>query len=275
MQRSILTLLAALVLAGVLGTGARAWYVFSGTYNIAATEPHFGIVRSALDRVFHASVRRQAENIALETGKNDAANGMKVYAENCARCHSAPGGEIPPWVRGLRPMPPQLPAEGTEFDLSEIYWLVRHGARMTAMPGWHDVLTDEEIRAVAAMVDEMPGIAVERYQQVLEDDDQPAAAVTVKMTSDLKFAPETITISAGETVRWVNTSGFPHTATADIEKASNPDHVVLPEGAEPFDSGLMQPEEEYSHRFDVSGRYRYFCIPHEGAGMIGEIIVEK
>ena len=30
----------------------------------------------------------------------------------------------------------------------------------------------------------------------------------------------------------------------------------------------------YSRRFDVPGRYTYFCIPHEAAGMIGEITVE-
>lgn len=102
---------------------------------------------------------------------------------------------------------------------------------------------------------------------------QDAAAV-VEMTGDLTFNPQTVTISAGNTVEWRNTSGMPHTATGDPGKAADPANVVLPEGAEPFDSGMLSQGESYSHTFEVPGRYQYVCLPHEAAGMIGEIIVE-
>ncbi|MBD3345169.1 MAG: hypothetical protein GF401_08925 [Chitinivibrionales bacterium] len=60
-----------------------------------------------------------------------------------------------------------------------------------------------------------------------------------------------------------------------LEKANDPKNVALPKGAKPFDSGTMQPGEEYRHTFTTAGLYRYFCIPHEKAGMVGEVIVKE
>ncbi|WP_404379530.1 plastocyanin/azurin family copper-binding protein [Caenispirillum salinarum] len=101
-----------------------------------------------------------------------------------------------------------------------------------------------------------------------------AAETVVEMTNRLNYTPETVAVSAGDTVRWNNTSDLVHTVTADPAKASDPAHVRLPDGAEPFDSGSVQAGGSYSHTFTVPGEYTYFCIPHEAAGMIGSIVVE-
>jgi plastocyanin len=100
------------------------------------------------------------------------------------------------------------------------------------------------------------------------------AAVTVRMTDTLKYEPREVTIAAGETVTWDNSSGVVHTVTADPAKAANEDHVKLPEGGEPFDSGDIPPGATWSRTFEVPGDYRYFCIPHEMAGMVGTVHVK-
>ena len=100
------------------------------------------------------------------------------------------------------------------------------------------------------------------------------SATTVEMTAALNYSPETVTIQAGETVRWTNTSEVVHTVTADPGAAADPSHVRLPEGASPFDSGNIGPGDSYTHTFDVPGTYRYFCIPHEMQGMVGTVVVE-
>jgi plastocyanin len=101
-----------------------------------------------------------------------------------------------------------------------------------------------------------------------------AQGAVVEMTGNLRFQPETITISAGDTVEWRNTSGAVHTVTADPQKAADPSNVHLPRGAQTFDSGIVQPGGTFQHTFTVPGRYQYVCLPHEAAGMIGEVIVE-
>lgn len=103
----------------------------------------------------------------------------------------------------------------------------------------------------------------------------PAAAgpTIVKMGDDYKFTPASITIPKGTTVEWQGTGTQPHTATADATKAMDKKHVVLPAGAEPFDSGVINVGASWKHTFTIAGEYSYICIPHEAMGMIGKITV--
>ncbi|MBR9990701.1 MAG: hypothetical protein KFH98_13155 [Gemmatimonadetes bacterium] len=99
-------------------------------------------------------------------------------------------------------------------------------------------------------------------------------AADVTMTDRLLFAPDTVVIRVGSAVRWTNTSVLPHTVTADPDKVVRGANVQLPAGADPFDSGNMDPGAVYVHRFTVPGTYRYVCVPHELAGMIGVVLVQ-
>jgi len=100
------------------------------------------------------------------------------------------------------------------------------------------------------------------------------AAVRVLMTDEFLYEPEVVSISVGDTVRWEGVGSYAHTVTADPAKAAESASVRLPAGAQPFDSGRIQPGETFAYTFRTPGRYRYFCIPHEAAGMVGEVVVE-
>jgi len=102
-----------------------------------------------------------------------------------------------------------------------------------------------------------------------------APAVTVTIDDHLRFSPNVLTIKAGTRVRWVNGSVLRHTVTADPAKAARGRDVALPKGAQPFDSGYIDPKGTYQRRFTVPGHYRYFCIPHESTGMVADIIVKE
>lgn len=96
----------------------------------------------------------------------------------------------------------------------------------------------------------------------------------VTMSNQLQFTPNTVRIKVGRTVRWHNTSALIHTVTVDPSKATDASYVALPRGAQPFDSGDIAPDGEFSHTFTVAGTYKYFCIPHAPAGMVGFVVVE-
>ncbi|ELY89648.1 cupredoxin domain-containing protein [Natrinema altunense] len=98
-----------------------------------------------------------------------------------------------------------------------------------------------------------------------------------------EFTPAVYEVSAGDTVVWKNTSEADHTVTA-YESG-------IPDEAEYFASGGYESQaaayeawedrggrlgtrDTFEHTFEVPGTYEYFCIPHEGAEMIGEIVVE-
>ncbi len=96
----------------------------------------------------------------------------------------------------------------------------------------------------------------------------PAAAdtATVKMGADsgmLAFEPSTITIKAGDTVKWVNNKLPPH-------------NIIFEGGAadKSHDQLMFSPGESYEATFSEPGTYTYYCAPHRGAGMTGKIVVQ-
>lgn len=98
-------------------------------------------------------------------------------------------------------------------------------------------------------------------------------AAIITLTDDLRFFPAHFDIEQDQTVLWKNTSQMVHTITADPARAADSSHVALPEGAESFDSGDLQPGDSFRHIFKVPGVYHYFCVPHEKEGMRGTIVV--
>jgi plastocyanin len=98
-------------------------------------------------------------------------------------------------------------------------------------------------------------------------------APTVKMSDDSKYAPDKLTVAKGAKVTWDNSGTMVHTVTCDPSKAIKNGDVVLPSGAQPFDSGNIEAGKTWSYTFTVAGDYTYFCIPHESDGMIGHVTV--
>ena len=52
-------------------------------------------------------------------------------------------------------------------------------------------------------------------------------------------------------------------------------HNVISDGEGPLDSGSAVDTSgvEYEHTFEEDGIYKYYCVPHEGLGMKGAIVV--
>jgi len=91
----------------------------------------------------------------------------------------------------------------------------------------------------------------------------PAWAVDVQMgaNGNLIFEPSEVTISAGESVHFVNNMLPPH-------------NVVVEDHPELSHTGLaFAPGETFDITFPNAGDYTFWCDPHKGAGMIGTIHV--
>jgi len=91
--------------------------------------------------------------------------------------------------------------------------------------------------------------------------------VEVAPGGEFVFGPETFEVSAGDTVRWV-WRGDGHNVRADLTPDGS-DWRGTP-GDDLFDAG-----HEYTHTFDVTGEYSYYCVPHQGLGMTGSFTVSE
>jgi plastocyanin len=64
-----------------------------------------------------------------------------------------------------------------------------------------------------------------------------------------EFVPATITLSAGDSITWINRDIVPHTATATDES---------------WDTGILQTGQQYTQRFESVASGDYFCRLHPG-----------
>ena len=91
-----------------------------------------------------------------------------------------------------------------------------------------------------------------------------AATTEVKLGSDsgmLAFAPSSITIQEGDTIKFVNNNLAPHNAVFEgHDELSHPDLAFAP-------------GESWEQTFSTAGTYDFYCEPHRGAGMVGTVTV--
>jgi plastocyanin len=97
--------------------------------------------------------------------------------------------------------------------------------------------------------------------------------VSMKQGAKSRFDPDTVTIAAGDTVKWTNTGFVTHSVTFDPSMAAKAVNVALPPGVAPFDSGSIEEDGTFSHTFTIKGTYRYICKFHEAMGMVGTVVV--
>lgn len=93
----------------------------------------------------------------------------------------------------------------------------------------------------------------------------------VKMGSDdgkLKFEPSSVTICKGDSVTWVlNTAGPHNVQFEEVPAGVDADAISKAE--------LIENEgDTFTQTFTVAGSYTYYCAPHQGAGMVGELTVK-
>ena len=91
----------------------------------------------------------------------------------------------------------------------------------------------------------------------------PAWAVDVQMGNNgqLVFEPSEVSISAGDSIHFINNVLPPH-------------NVVVDGHPELSHTGLaFAPGESFDISFDTAGDYTFWCDPHKGAGMIGHVHV--
>jgi mono/diheme cytochrome c family protein len=144
--------------------------VYTGAYNVAATEEHASFTRWAFDTTFQNSVERRAADVTLPQAVTSEmiATGAASYRSSCQHCHAGPGVGRAEWASGMRPRPPYLTEAAAEWDLREVFWLVRHGVKMSGMPAFGPTHDEQAIWSIAAFVKELPAMTPERYAQLGE-----------------------------------------------------------------------------------------------------------
>jgi cytochrome c553 len=156
--RRITLILTGSILAALL---AAAGFVALGAYNVAATSPHFAFTRWLLEFGMVRSVMFHASGI--EAPHLDDASlverGHRHFESACANCHGEIG--VDQFGQQLLPTAPPLSIKIPDWSPAELFWIVKHGIKMTGMPSWEAQGRDDEVWAIVAFLLRLPEVATE------------------------------------------------------------------------------------------------------------------
>ena len=97
-----------------------------------------------------------------------------------------------------------------------------------------------------------------------------------------KFVPATLTVKAGDVIRFHNKSGGPHSVNfwADSIPANAKTAITVSPstGGEPLDSDMLTEADgivTVTLNNAPAGEYKFFCLPHLAMGMKGVLTVQQ
>jgi mono/diheme cytochrome c family protein len=125
-----------------------------GLYPIGADNPPSQLERTLAGRamdVYADKHKPDGDNPMPATPANLTA-GAHQYEEHCALCHGGAAEKISAMATKFNPPAPQLINRIPHDEESWLFWVTKHGVRMTGMPTWDGVLTDDDIWKIIAFI---------------------------------------------------------------------------------------------------------------------------
>jgi mono/diheme cytochrome c family protein len=167
MRQRIITALITIGVIVVLAAAAGLFVIFSGAYDVAATEPHWGITHWALGTLQRNSVAARAGAVqgAPPTDSAALAHGFEHFHAMCVQCHGAPGIDRGELGQGMLPAPPRLEEEARDWSDAELFRITKHGIRLAGMPAFGPTHSDAEIWAIVGFIRQLEEMTEEVYAE--------------------------------------------------------------------------------------------------------------
>lgn len=164
-MKTIITF-AAVILLFILGGIGIA---YSGLFDVSASSPHSGPVNWLLSTASHASIKRRASDVAVPDLSDDelVRAGASDFDAMCVGCHGAPGQDAAAVGQGLNPPAPDLAESAAHMSAAELFWVTKHGIKMTGMPAWGATHDDDALWPVVAFMAMLPELGADSYQALL------------------------------------------------------------------------------------------------------------
>ncbi|MBV8651385.1 MAG: cytochrome c [Alphaproteobacteria bacterium] len=146
---------------------AAAVYFFGGFYNVAATE-EIAPVAWVLAHVRAASIDRHATQgapLSLDDPALVRAGAHEFATLGCLSCHGGPGVKWAKFTEGMQPYPPDLKDIVNDREPRQLFWVVKNGIKMTAMPSFGAIgVGDPEIWSIVAFLKKLPTVTGDDFK---------------------------------------------------------------------------------------------------------------
>jgi thiosulfate dehydrogenase len=146
-------------------------YLMSGRVPVGVTDRSFPLEQYVAGAAVEARIHQVAPKRDLANfSAADLMAGAQTYRRGCG-CHGLPGETSNGPEPKMYPPPPRLftpDGSVTDDPVGVTYWKINHGIRMTGMPSFQGVLTDDQMWQVAALLaraDKLPPDVMDALKQ--------------------------------------------------------------------------------------------------------------
>ena len=164
MKIVVLTLIA--VVLAVAAAGAAV--IYTGAYNVAASDPHWALTYRIMETARVRSIKAHAAGIVIPAGYDDQAKVVAAsghFAAHCAVCHGGPGTDRGDLAAGMYPQPPDLTDVSKRYTPAELFWILKNGIKMSGMPSMADD-GNEMLWATVGLLEKLPGMTPDDYNEL-------------------------------------------------------------------------------------------------------------
>jgi cytochrome c553 len=157
------------ILFALVGGGALLGMLMAaGGYNVSAAAGHLPPVAALLHWTMQNSVTLRAGTPPPQDLRSDerVLAGAGQYDLVCRDCHGAPGVPLTAVAHSLEPPPPHILDAVGDWQPEELFWIVKHGIKMTAMPAWPAQARDDEVWSVVAFLLRLPDMSLGTYRRM-------------------------------------------------------------------------------------------------------------
>ena len=157
---SIKAFILGIITAIVLAIAAGLLVALTGLVSMRADNPPSKIETILAGHAMDASVERAAPKAANPVAADEATlvAGARLYREHCTICHGDPAHPKSPLADSFNPPAPQFMTDKAEMPENQNFYIIEHGIRWTGMPGWKNVLTEQEIWQVVTFLSHMDNL---------------------------------------------------------------------------------------------------------------------
>jgi mono/diheme cytochrome c family protein len=150
-------------------------FALMGFVNMRADNPPSRLETAIAGHAMDASVARDAPKLANPVMADDStlAAGARLYLDHCTQCHGDPTHPKSPLADSLNPPAPQFMHDMADMPENQNFYILQHGIRWTAMPGWKNVLSEQEIWKLVTFLSHMHNLPASAKQVFSETDSRP------------------------------------------------------------------------------------------------------
>jgi mono/diheme cytochrome c family protein len=156
-------------------------FALMGFVSMRADNPPSKLETTIAGHSMDASVARAAPKVTNPVAADEAnlAAGARLYRDHCTLCHGDPVNAKAPLADSLNPPAPQFMKDMADMPENQNFYILQHGIRWTAMPGWKSVLSEQQIWQLVTFLSHMhdlPHAAKDVFSEAAPQTQLPAGS---------------------------------------------------------------------------------------------------